>query len=116
MIRFCNLLLPLLTVLGLLATTATARASSELRGGVAEIAKSIKQLLDGKGEDSIVVNSFTGPANYPTSAGPGIQQILAEELAKLAIAVKKRAKLGIKGEYLITEVPGDEPRDVEESR
>jgi hypothetical protein len=92
------------------------RASEELRKGIAQIAKSIQQLLDGRSEDSIVVGAFTGPANFPTSAGPGIQQLLAEELQKLGITVKTRAKLGIKGEYLVTEVPGEEPVDLPESK
>ena len=112
-----RLILPAgLALAALLTTAGPSHASNELRSGIAEIAKSIKQLLDGKGEDSIVVGAFTGPANYPTSAGPGIQQVLAEELSKISITVKKRAKLGIKGEYLVTEVPADEPRDVAESR
>src|SRR4051794_16341987 len=102
--RIISLIVPALAALLLRAPAASA--SDELRAGVADIAKSIKQLLDGKGEDSIVVGAFTGPANFPTSAGPGIQQVLAEELQKLGVTVKKRARFGIKGEYLVTEVPG----------
>ena len=93
---------PLLTLLAGLAAAAAllgpvskATASAELRKGLGEIAKSIKQLLDGRSEDSIGVGPFTGPANFPTSAGPGIQQVLSEELQKVGITVKKRARLGI---------------------
>src|SRR5262249_47533682 len=116
MTRLGTVRLTLLAALALPAAARPARASNELRGGVTEIARSIKQLLAGKGEDSVVVGPFTGPANFPASAGPGIQQLLAEELQKLGITVKKRAKFGVKGEYLVTEVPGEEPRDVEESK
>jgi len=100
-----------LALVAVLAPTPSVRASAELRKGVAEIAKSLKQLLDGCGEDAIAIGAFTGPASFPTSAGPGIQQILTEELRKLNITVKKRARLGIKGEYLVTEVPSEEPAD-----
>ena len=72
------------------------------------MAKNLKQLLDGRGEDSIAVGQFTGPATFPTSAGPGIAQMLAEELKKLGKSVKVRAKFGVKGQYLVTEVPSDE--------
>jgi hypothetical protein len=97
----------LLTLAALLSLTGAgpARASAELRKELAEVAKGIKQLLDGRGEQTIAVGQFTGPPNFPTSSGPGIAQILSEELQKLGVTVKARAKLGIKGEYLVTEVP-----------
>lgn len=88
-----------------------ARANPELRKELAEVAKSLKQLLDGQNEDAIVVGQFTGPANYPTSAGPGIAQVLTEELQKLGKVCKSRAKYGVKGEYMASEVPSkDDPR------
>lgn len=88
-----------------------ARANPDLRKELAEVAKSLKQLLDGQNEEAIVVGQFTGPANFPTSAGPGIAQLLSEELQKLGKMTKKRAKYGVKGEYMATEVPGeDDPR------
>jgi len=85
-----------------------ASASPELRKELAEVAKSLKQLLDGRGEDSIVIGQFTGPANFPTSAGPGISQILGEELKKMGKSVKRRAKYGVEGKYLVTEVLSDD--------
>src|SRR5262249_45342698 len=67
--------------------------------------------LDGQSEESIVIGQFTGPANFPTSAGPSIGQMLGEELQKLGKAVKKRARFGVKGSYLATEVPAEnDPR------
>jgi hypothetical protein len=93
-----------------LAGARPARASAELRKELTEVAKGIKQLLDGRGEQTIAVGQFTGPPNYPTSSGPGIAEILTEELQKLGVTVKARAKLGVKGEYLVTEVA--DPNDV----
>lgn len=96
--------------------TRSVHASAELRKGIGEMARSVKQLLDGRSETEVVVGAFTGPANLTTSAGPGIQQILSEELQKLGITVKRRARLGIKGEYLVIEVPAEEPADQSEDR
>lgn len=81
-----------------------------LRPVVAELAKDVKQFLEKRGEGSIAVGQFTGPANFPTSAGPGISQLLAEELQKAGVAAKKRAKLGIKGEYHATEASNADGR------
>jgi hypothetical protein len=72
---------------------------------MAEAARDVAKLLGARGESTIALGQFTGPANYPTSAGPGIALVLAEELQKQGVAVKPRARLGIKGEYLVTEVP-----------
>jgi hypothetical protein len=91
----------------LLAPSPGLRASEELRKGVAEMAKSLKQLLDGRGEKEIAIGAFTGPPKLP-GAGPGIQQLLTEELKKLDIKVTRQARLGIKGEYLVTEVPAED--------
>ena len=105
-----RLFLPTLAVLLCLTWARPARASAELRKELTEVAKDIKQLLDGRGEQTIAVGQFTGPPNFPTSSGPGIAEILSEELQKLGVTVKARAKLGVKGEYLVTEVP--DPNDV----
>src|SRR5262245_15386342 len=101
----------LAALLAFFAGVGPVNASSDLRRELADVAKNIKQLLDGRGEDSIAVGQFTGPANFPTSAGPGIVQVLSEEFQKLGVAVRQRAKLGIKGEYHLTEVPSDDPGD-----
>lgn len=101
-----------LLALGLFFGAApAAQANPDLRKELAEVAKSLKQLLDGQNEEAIVVGQFTGPANFPTSAGPGIAQLLTEELLKLGKTAKKRAKYGVKGEYMATEVAAeDDPR------
>ena len=71
-----------LTVLALAALLVPARglrASEELRKGVAGMAKDLKQLLDSRGENRVVVGAFTGPANLSTGAGPGIIRITSPE-------------------------------------
>jgi hypothetical protein len=108
-------LLTALTAVAVLTPAPTSRAD-ELRQGLGKMAGEIKKLLDGRKEDSIAVGPFSGPATLPTSAGPGIQQLLSEELQRLGITVKARAKLGIKGEYKVIETPSDEPSDVPRSR
>ena len=93
----------------LLWSAGPARAAGELRKELAEVAKDVQKLLQGRRESVIAVGQFTGPANFPTSAGPGIAQVLTEELQKAGITVKARANLGIKGEYLISRAPGSPP-------
>jgi hypothetical protein len=100
----------LLLALALLATPAPARASAELRKELAGLAKDLKKVLDARGLESLGLGQFTGPPNFATSAGPGVSQILTEELAKLGVTVKRRAKLGLKGEYFVTEVPDEDDK------
>jgi hypothetical protein len=95
-------------VLVLLLAAGPARATPELRQELAALAKDIKSLLDGRGQDAIGLGQFTGPPTFPTSAGPGINQILIEELKKVGVVVKDRAKLGLKGEYTVVEVPAED--------
>jgi hypothetical protein len=74
-------------------------AQGTLQKDLAEVAKDIKTLLAERGEDSLSVGQFTGPATLPTSAGPGIAQLLSEELKKLGLTVKVRANVGVEGKY-----------------
>ena len=84
------------------------RAADTLRQGVAQLATDVKRLLEKRGEEVLAIGQFTGPASFPTSAGPGIAQLLTEELQKLGVSVKQRAPLGIKGEYQGKEIPAKE--------
>jgi hypothetical protein len=98
---FGNLKSGMLTglLLILLPAAATARAGEALRPSLAEMSQQIAKLLKGRDEDTIAVGAFTGPARVRSSSGPGIQQILIEELLKRGIRVQNRAKLEIKGDY-----------------
>lgn len=88
-----------LVVIVCLAASGRAWASDALREGLGGLARDVKKLLDHRGESALAVGQFTGPATFPSSAGPGIAQLLTEELQKLGVAIQARAALGIKGEY-----------------
>jgi hypothetical protein len=80
------------------AVTPPAFAASEakdLRSGLAAVAQVIKQVLAQESEDAIAIGPFVGP----TSAGPGIVQMLAEELKKVQVSVKDKTKYTIRGEF-----------------
>lgn len=76
-----------------------AQASTNLRQELSIVAKNIARFLKGRDEDSIAIGQFTGPPQLVATGGPGIIHILTQELKKQNIEVKRRAKLGIKGEY-----------------
>lgn len=92
-------------------STRDLRASDDLRRELSDLAIAIKKTLAAKQEDSVAIGQFTGPPNFPTSGGPGLVQILTEELQKLGITVKTRAKLGLKGEYRVSELPSADKDD-----
>jgi hypothetical protein len=77
-----------------------AGATEALRPALAEMSQQIGKLLKGRGEDTIAVGAFTGPARASSSSGPGIKRILIEELQKLGMRVQIRANLEVKGDYL----------------
>lgn len=111
----CRGLIALLLI-NLLWLPSSAHASKELRAALTEMASNLKKLLDGQSEESIAIGQFTGPANLPTSAGPGIVQMLSEELQKKGITVKKRAKFGLKGEYKLAETPASDEFEAKRGR
>jgi hypothetical protein len=92
----------------------TVRTAGDLDDALSQAARRIKQLLDTRRETSIAVGHFTGPANFPSSAGPGIVKGLSEALQKLGVTVKPRANLGISGTYRCVEEkhPGPPARPV----
>ncbi len=94
-----------------LVTLPQARANSDLRPGLARAAKEVARALQAQGEKSIAVGQFTGPANLATGAGPGIALVLAEELGKAGLDIKARARLGVKGQYLLVQVPAEDADD-----
>lgn len=93
-----------------LAAPRCVSANTEMRAAMTEMAAAVKQALDGEQVDALAVQ-FNGPANFPTSAGPGLTQMLTEELQKKGLTVKARARYGLKGEYRLTEVPSENPDD-----
>jgi hypothetical protein len=99
--RTCAAVLLVACMFGI--STPRAWAGSNLNTELAEVAKKLKELLDGRGEDSLAVGQFTGPSHIPTSSGPAISKTLADELQKIGIRVTQRANLEVKGDYLDVE-------------
>jgi hypothetical protein len=109
--RHCALLLSLIFFIG---STSPLRGSDALRQGLSELAKDVKRLMERRGEGALAVGQFTGPASFPATAGPGIAQLLTEELQKLGVAVRPRAQLGVKGEYLAKQIPAVDGQNIKQ--
>jgi hypothetical protein len=110
--RCARRLVGLAAVVGLLLLGRPAAASEELRGVLRELAAEIKKALKGEGAaSSIALGEFTGPATFPTSAGPSIKQVLIEELKKEGVTVEETAKFGVTGSYSRTEKEATNPDD-----
>lgn len=92
-----------------LALATTANATEALQKKVAVVAKNVAALMKAESMDTISVGQFVGPPNFPTSSGPAIVQMFNDEFAKHNITVKSRAKVGISGEYAITEIEQFDP-------
>jgi hypothetical protein len=92
-----------LTVLILALFSVPAQAGEALNRELAEVARGLKQLLTGRGQDAIAVGAFTGPARALASGGAGIKQALIEELKKQDVRVDPKATLEVKGDYLDAE-------------
>ncbi|MFV0444729.1 MAG: hypothetical protein ACK5Q5_14250 [Planctomycetaceae bacterium] len=91
----------LVTVTGM---TSVASATEALEKRVAVIAKNVAALLKAQQMETISVGQFNGPPNFPTSSGPALVQMFNDEFAKHSVVVKTRAKVGLTGEYSITEI------------
>lgn len=74
-------------------------AATGLQEEVATVAKELSKAIKGMQHDSVSIGQFSGPPQAEASGGPGIAQMLTDELAKHEITVKRRAELGLKGEF-----------------
>jgi hypothetical protein len=75
-----------------------------MRKELGKFAHAIGKLAAARGKDSVDVGEFTGPATPPTRAGPGIQNILTQELKARRVTARSGADVYVKGEYLFVEV------------
>jgi hypothetical protein len=97
-----SLLSAALAVSLLLAGGRAAQAGPVLtiQEGLGKVAKNINQLLgEQKKEKKVSVGQFTGPPTKFTSAGPGLAQLLVEELRRVGVRVETPADIGIEGRY-----------------
>ncbi|MFL5327902.1 MAG: hypothetical protein ACJ8C4_03220 [Gemmataceae bacterium] len=91
---------PTLFILALvLVLSSSAKAEDALRKELAEVAKSIKSVLDEEKRTDIAVGEFTGPPQIDSQFGPGIQKVLTEELEKAKVSVNKKSELSVSGNY-----------------
>jgi hypothetical protein len=90
-------------LLGLCLTVCLALAPSApaatLQQEMAEAAEKVSKIVLGLGHDSLMMGTFSGPPQLEASSGPGIAKLLADELTKKEITVKRRAELALKGEF-----------------
>jgi hypothetical protein len=93
------------------AAPAPAAEATSMRAAVADLAKDIQELLASRGEKSLTVGAISGPANFAASAGPGVQQMLADRLRQFGVTVEAPANLAVEGRYHLDEVPSDDPAD-----
>jgi hypothetical protein len=76
-----------------------ASAATPMEAKLAEVAEKVAEAVKGLGHDSVSIGQFTGPPQLATSAGPGIAKVLADELLKRDVTVKRRAELGVSGKF-----------------
>jgi hypothetical protein len=97
--------MPCLAAALLLGSAASTHAAATLREGLATVAKDISQLLAAeKLGKKVGFGQFTGPPTRATSSGPGIAQMLAEELQRLGITIETPADVGIEGKYRAVQI------------
>ncbi len=81
----------------------SARANNALRAEVAEAAKQIKSRLEGRNVTSVTVSDVRGPAAWPATGGPGVVELLIEELAKIGLSDKPQSSVGITGMFRLVQ-------------
>ncbi|WP_165220615.1 hypothetical protein [Aquisphaera insulae] len=83
---------------------APARAD-DLNRALGKLAERIKQAVDAEGEATIVLRSFTAPANLAVNGAPGIRKALEGELKRRDVLVKNGSRLEVMGDYGQAEEP-----------
>jgi hypothetical protein len=80
--------------------------SPDLQKALASAAQEVAQFLKSRQAGELAVGQFTSPPQLQASGGSGLSKILAEQLTQSGVTVKRRAELGLQGEY--AEVPAQE--------
>ncbi|MCC7422994.1 MAG: hypothetical protein IT428_22185 [Planctomycetaceae bacterium] len=98
-------------LLGGAATPArAAEASAEMRKEITKIALAIKEVLATEGQKTVSIGKISGTEAIASGAGPGMTQLLTEELTKAGVTVSPDAETVIQGEFAMTRAAqaGDE--------
>ena len=93
-----------LVLAGLSGSAASARADG-LDDAVKGIVDRLASYLKSKGETSISLGQFDGPPQLSATSGPGVSQKFSEHFGRHGIDIRKRAKIGLKGEYALFKGP-----------
>lgn len=70
-----------------------------LDASVESVVTKLVDYLESKGEDSISIGAFHGPPQIGTTSGPAITQAFHRHFEKNKVRVRKRANIGLKGEF-----------------
>src|SRR5262245_26699206 len=82
-----------------IALAGTSAQAATLAQEMADAADKVSRIVKGLGHDSLMMGTINGPPQVEASSGPGIAKLLADELGKKEINVKRRADLALKGEF-----------------
>jgi hypothetical protein len=104
----------LLAPLALLLAPAGSVACDPLRCEIKAAAEQLRDKFAGRRIKEIAVGDVTNAdATTPSTAGPGIHQVLVEELERAELKVKLRADVGLSVTYRGRKVPRKDDRTVE---
>ncbi len=73
--------------------------AGKLDSVVKEMANKLAEFLKDEDSNSVAIGKFTGPSQLTTTAGPAIKNRLVEALKVNDIELKRRAGIGVTGEY-----------------
>ncbi len=76
-------------------------AANQLQLELTRVAKTVKQIADAEGVDSVSIGRFSGPPTVPSDANAGLNMVFRQELERTGLKITRRASIGIKGEYFI---------------
>jgi hypothetical protein len=94
-------------VLGLLIQPAQRSEGSEQASKVNNLAKKIADFVKTKDQTEVAINDVVGPPDLASSSGPGIQNLLVQELGKLGVKINQKASLIVEGKYINLTEDGD---------
>lgn len=94
-----------IVTLFLLLTWATDVSAATLDDAIGDIVVKLSQYLDSKSETSISIGQFVGPPQLAATSGPGIAQLFKQQFERQGVDVKRRARIGIRGQYSIANGP-----------
>lgn len=101
----------LATMLLFAISVPQAPAADEMRKEIAKIAKAVHDILEDRDQTTVSIGQFTGPSTFPATAGPGMTQMLTEEIQKLGMTVKTPADVGVEGRFLMQEIEEPDPNN-----